>query len=233
VVREEAGQSRVEFPIGKLFYQTGGWISHPRVAFLDHPLRRDDEGSVSVVDLTGKSRILSTGWETVWGLAWAPSGDEIWFTGTKVGYGRYLAAVSLKGKERLVAREPGTLTLQDVARDGHVILTRDVPRLEWWVSLPAKPRSATLLGWIGRRRKIFPLTARLSCLRNREKLAAKIAAPTCGILTDLPPFAWEMDLDSHFRPTRNLFWVDFRNRRCSSRFFRRELENQEFSLSTK
>jgi Tol biopolymer transport system component len=156
VIRQEAGQSRLEFPIGKILFQSGGWISHPRVApngeavaFLNHPIRRDDAGAVMVVDLSGKARVLSTGWETVWGLAWAPSGDEIWFTGTKIGYGRYLAAVSLSGKERLLAREPGTLTLQDVARDGHVILTRDVPRVGMVGVAPGevKERDLSWLDW--------------------------------------------------------------------------------------
>ena len=156
VIREEKGQSRIEFPIGKVLYQTGGWISHPRVspkgdliAFLDHPVRRDDAGSVAVVDLSGKSQILSTGWGTVWGLAWAPSGEEVWFTGSKVGYGRYLTAVNLKGRERLLAREPGTLTLQDIGRDGHVILTRDVPRVGMVGVAPgeSKERDLSWLDW--------------------------------------------------------------------------------------
>lgn len=136
VVREFGGQSRLEYPIGKVLYQTGGWISHPRVspnndmvAFIEHPVRRDDAGSVAVVDLAGKAKTLSTGWETVWGLGWAPKGTEIWFSSTRLGYGRYLSAVNLSGKERLLAREPGTLTLQDIARDGRVLLTRDVPRV--------------------------------------------------------------------------------------------------------
>jgi Tol biopolymer transport system component/predicted Ser/Thr protein kinase len=136
VVREFGGQSRLEYPIGKVLYETGGWISHPRIspsgdmiAFIDHPVRRDDAGSIAVVDLAGKAKILSAGWETVWGLGWAPKGGEIWFSSTKLGYGRYLSGVSVSGKERLLAREPGTLTLQDVARDGRVLLTRDVPRV--------------------------------------------------------------------------------------------------------
>jgi len=136
VVREQAGQSRLEYPIGKVLYQTGGWISHPKVspnndtvAFIEHPVRRDDAGSIAVVDLSGKKKTLSTGWETAWGLAWAPKGNEIWFSSTRIGYGRYLSAVTLSGKERLLAREPGTLTLQDVARDGRVLVTRDVPRV--------------------------------------------------------------------------------------------------------
>jgi serine/threonine protein kinase/Tol biopolymer transport system component len=136
VVREFGGQSRLEYPIGKVLYQTGGWISHPRVspnndavAFIEHPVRRDDAGSIAMVDLSGKKKTLSSGWETVWGLSWAPKGTEILFCSTKLGYGRYLSAVNLSGKERLLAREPGTLTLQDVARDGRVLLTRDVPRV--------------------------------------------------------------------------------------------------------
>ena len=136
VVREFGGQSRLEYPIGKILYETGGWISHPRVspnndmvAFIEHPIRRDDAGSIAVVDLAGKKKTLSSGWETAWGLGWSPKGTEIWFSSTRLGYGRYLCAVNLSGKERLLAREPGTLTLQDVARDGRVLLTRDVPRV--------------------------------------------------------------------------------------------------------
>ena len=53
-------------PVGKVLYETGGWISHPRVspkgdmiAFLDHPVQGDDSGSVAVVDLTGKKKTLT------------------------------------------------------------------------------------------------------------------------------------------------------------------------------
>jgi dipeptidyl aminopeptidase/acylaminoacyl peptidase len=99
------------------------------VAFIEHPVRRDDAGSIAVVDLSGKKQTLSTGWETAWGLGWSPNGNEIWFSSTRIGYGRYLSAVNLSGKERLLAREPGTLTLQDVAKDGRVLITRDVPRV--------------------------------------------------------------------------------------------------------
>src|SRR5271165_6269453 len=107
VVREVGGLSRVEYPIGKVLYQTGGWLSHPRVspkgdlvAFIEHPVRRDDAGSIATVDPSGRKKTLSTGWETAWGLGWSPNGNEIWFSSTRVGYGRYLSAVTLSGKER-------------------------------------------------------------------------------------------------------------------------------------
>jgi Tol biopolymer transport system component len=156
VIREFGGQSRLEYPIGKVLYQTGGWLSHARVspkgdliAFIEHPLRRDDAGSIAIVDLAGKKTTLSAGWETVWGLSWSSTGSEIWFTSTRIGYGRYLSAVDLKGKERLLAREPGTLTLQDVARDGRVLLTRDVPRVGMVGLAPGatKERDLSWLDW--------------------------------------------------------------------------------------
>jgi eukaryotic-like serine/threonine-protein kinase len=154
VVREFGGLSRLEYPIGKVLYQTGGWLSHPRVgpkgdvvAFIEHPVRRDDAGSIAVVDLSGKKKTLSTGWETAWGLGWSPNGSEIWFSSTRLGYGRYLSAVSLSGKERLLAREPGTLTLQDVARDGRVLITRDVPRVGM-VGMTAGSSKERDLSWL-------------------------------------------------------------------------------------
>jgi eukaryotic-like serine/threonine-protein kinase len=156
VVRELAGLSRLEYPPGKVLYQTGGWLSHPRVnpkgdmvAFIEHPVRRDDAGSIAVVDLSGKKKTLSTGWETAWGLGWSPNGSEIWFSSTRIGYGRYLSAVNLSGRERLLAREPGTLTLQDVAKDGRVLITRDVPRVGM-VGMTAgntKDRDLSWLDW--------------------------------------------------------------------------------------
>jgi predicted Ser/Thr protein kinase len=59
VVRDVGGRNRLEYPVGKVLYETGGWISHPRispkgdmVAFLDHSLQGDDSGSVAIVDLS-------------------------------------------------------------------------------------------------------------------------------------------------------------------------------------
>ncbi len=55
VVRDVKGRNCLEFPIGHVLYETGGWISHPRIsprgdriAFLDHPIPADDSGRVAV-----------------------------------------------------------------------------------------------------------------------------------------------------------------------------------------
>jgi serine/threonine protein kinase/dipeptidyl aminopeptidase/acylaminoacyl peptidase len=134
---DEGGFAKLEFPAGKLVYKTPGWIGDlriapkgDRIAFLDHPVRGDDGGSVAVADLSGARTTLSSGWVSAQGLAWSPSGEEIWFTATKAGVGRALHAVDLSGRERLLARVPATLTLFDTARDGRVLLKREIARTE-------------------------------------------------------------------------------------------------------
>ncbi len=156
VVRDVGGRNRLEFPIGKVLYETVGWISHPRVsprgdriAFLDHPLPGDDGGSVAVVDLAGNKRTLSSGWITTQGLAWSPNGEEIWFTASDVGSARGLYAVTLSGQRRVVARVPGVLTLYDVWQDGRILLGRGTWRREV-TGLSAgdtKERDLTWLDW--------------------------------------------------------------------------------------
>jgi eukaryotic-like serine/threonine-protein kinase len=154
VVRDVEGQNCLEYPIGKVLYKTAGWISHPRfspngqsIAFIDHPQRRDDMGSVAMIDLKGIRKTLSDGWESVQGLAWSPAGAEVWFTSTTVSNDRFLNGVTLTGKKRLLAREPGTLTLQDIAPDGRVLLTRDVTRVGM-VGVPPGGTKETDLSWL-------------------------------------------------------------------------------------
>jgi serine/threonine protein kinase/Tol biopolymer transport system component len=137
VVRDMGGRNRLELPIGKPLYQTGGWIGHPRVspkgdyiAFADHPLQGDDSGSLAVVDLAGNKKLLSSQWFTIQGIAWAPDSKEIWFTASKSGTDRTLYATSLDGKQRIVARLPGALMLLDIAKDGRVLLVRATWRRE-------------------------------------------------------------------------------------------------------
>jgi serine/threonine protein kinase/Tol biopolymer transport system component len=131
VVHEVNGRKQLEFPLGKILYQADGWIGNPRIgpnadliAFIDHPQPRDDGGAVAIVDLAGKKRTLSDGWDSIQGLAWSPKGDEIWFSATRTGGDRSLYAVNLAANVRLLARVPGELTLLDVGRQGSVLLTR-------------------------------------------------------------------------------------------------------------
>ncbi|MEO8190269.1 MAG: protein kinase [Acidobacteriota bacterium] len=136
VVRDVDGKSRLEYPMGTILYQTSGHISYARlspkgdrIAFLDHGFPLDDAGTVAVIDLAGVKKTLTGPWASEHGLAWAPSGKEIWFSATEAGANRSLYAVSLTGKLRVVARVPGGLKLHDIAKSGRVLLTRESPRV--------------------------------------------------------------------------------------------------------
>ena len=127
------GKCRVEWPIGKTVYETDeGWINFLRVsprgdavAFLEHPTRWDDQGMVAVVDRKGEHRVLAKGFVSAAGLAWSPSGDEVWFTASEHGETRAVQAVSLAGQRRELLQLPTNATLHDVARDGRMLLTHD------------------------------------------------------------------------------------------------------------
>jgi len=153
VVHHLAGQSRLEYPIGKVLYQTNGWISHIRfsprgdmIGFLDHPMWSEDRGAVAVIDLAGTKKILSSGWESLQGLAWSPKGDEIWFTAAKSGLQRDLFAVNISGKQRTILRVPAGLTLHDIASDGRVLLTFGQERNQM-VAFSAREKSLVDLSW--------------------------------------------------------------------------------------
>ncbi len=156
VVRDMGGKQRLEFPLGHVLYESTGWISHPRIspkgdtiAFLDHPVYHDDRGVVSVVDMAGRKRVLSTGWECEEGLAWSPDGTEVWFSAAESGIQRRIYAVDLSGHQRLIFRAPGGVTLQDVAPDGRVLLTRDEQRAGIMALAPGttKEQDLSWLDW--------------------------------------------------------------------------------------
>jgi Tol biopolymer transport system component len=155
VVHFDAGQIKLEYPIGKVLYQTSGWISDIRfsprgdkIAFLNHPYFPDDRGWVSVIDLSGNNTVLTGEWEAEDGLAWSPDGNEIWFTATRAGINRSLYAVTPAGKLRLVLTVPGTLRLYDIYSDGRVLLSAGHERVGMIGATPdAKEHDLSWSGW--------------------------------------------------------------------------------------
>ena len=131
VVRRIDGLERLEFPVGKVLYQTSGFISDirfspsgDRIAFADHQVYADDAGAVATVDLDGRRTVLSEGWISVHGLAWTSDGSEIWFGGTKgqavSGDGIY--GVTSSGRLRTVLAGPSRYKVLDIASDGRVLI---------------------------------------------------------------------------------------------------------------
>ena len=72
---------RLEYPVGKVLFDSINWISHPKIspdgkwiAFGDHENPGgDDEGSVAVIGADGKEpeKKLSSGWESIEGIVWS------------------------------------------------------------------------------------------------------------------------------------------------------------------
>ena len=148
IVRRVAGVERLEYPPGKVLYETGGFVSHmrfspkgDRIAFVDHPLYADDIGSVNVVDLGGRrTPLLGENRAALRGLAWSPSGDEVWFTAAKANEDMAFWAVDLRGRERLLLAAPTGLVLLDVARDGRILIGRETSLRHVEALLPGNPR---------------------------------------------------------------------------------------------
>jgi hypothetical protein len=142
VVHHVGGKDRLEYPIGKVLFETAGWIQGPRfsadgrrIAFINHP-SSGDGGAIALVDQDGKFRKLAGGWATVQGLAWAPNG-EIWFTAVAQGIERELHAVTTDGRLRLVRTMQGTPALLDMAGSS-ALVTEDDYRSGLFALLPGQ-----------------------------------------------------------------------------------------------
>ncbi len=154
IVRDVEGKARIEYPIGKVLYETTGYVSDARlsrdnklIAFLDHPYPQDDSGVVAVLDARGAKKVLTSRWNKAGGLAWSPSGNEVWFTATDTGANLSLYAVNLSGVVRVIVRVPGGIRLQDVAPNGRVLMARGSSRVGTLGILPGDTRERDL-SWL-------------------------------------------------------------------------------------
>ena len=136
IVRDVGIKNRLEYPIGKVLFETTGWVGQIRVspkgdvvAFVDHPFPNDDGGRIAIVDPAGKKTNLTQIYATIQGLVWTPDGGEVWYTAAEGGFNRAVHAVTRGGKTRLVGRVPGISTIRDISKDGHVLMTNESARL--------------------------------------------------------------------------------------------------------
>jgi len=147
-------EDRIEYPIGKVLYKTGGYLTGLRVspkgdlvAFIEHPRRDDQRGTVCVVDRAGRKKSLTEEWRQLFSTLWSPNGEEVFFSGNRNGNGRETWRVDLAGRVRAAAWIPD---LEDVSRDGVVLdvggyrnMRRDV------VALVPGASKENNLSWLG------------------------------------------------------------------------------------
>jgi Tol biopolymer transport system component len=136
VVRAVGGKFRLEYPIGTVLYETDKrppMMPHVStdgklVAFFDFDAEVGDY-ALCVIGANHPRQVLSRGWRAIGALNWSPDNREVWFSGGQPGGDPALYAVTLTGVQRLVTQTGGMIVMQDVARDGRVLLSAVNSRL--------------------------------------------------------------------------------------------------------
>jgi serine/threonine protein kinase len=154
VVRALAGKFRLEYPIGTVLYETEKRPPMmPRVsadgklvAFFDFDVEVGDY-ALCVIGSNHPRQVLSRGWRAIGALNWSPDNREVWFSGGQPGGDPALYAVTLSGAQRLVSQTGGMIVMQDVARDGRVLLTTVNSRLGI-LYLPPNRAAQRDLAWL-------------------------------------------------------------------------------------
>ncbi|MGC2090507.1 MAG: hypothetical protein WA638_13815, partial [Candidatus Acidiferrales bacterium] len=132
-IREANGKFQVEFPLGKVIYESQTWLNFLRVsphgdavAFAQYSTDSADIGSVIILDKNGKQLARSEEYVSLEGIAWEPQGDRILYAASKTGgWADSLHALTLHGKDRTVLTLPGVLRVHDVSRNGRILLSQD------------------------------------------------------------------------------------------------------------
>jgi eukaryotic-like serine/threonine-protein kinase len=177
VVRSVGGKRQLEFPLGTPLFSSNGYIGFPRVsprgdmvAFFSAPTD-PVENELLVVDRRGAVRSLYKSY-ALSGLAWSPSGDEVWFT-EKFS----IWASPLSGGRRLVYSGLTSMALQDISPDGKLLMEVGDA---WWeiVFVPAASSPERELSW-----------ARVNILASLsdDGRRALVSAGFLGTLTYLQP----------------------------------------------
>jgi len=154
VVRAVSGRYRLEFPIGTVLYETERRPPMmPRVsadgklvAFFDFDVEVGDY-ALCVIGPNHPRQALSRGWRAIGALNWSPDNHEVWFSGGQPGGDPALYAVTLSGAQRKVSQTGGMIVMQDVARDGRVLLSTVNSRLGI-LYLPPNGEAQRDLAWL-------------------------------------------------------------------------------------
>ena len=155
IVRRVSEKVRLEFPAGRVLYETVGNIAFPRfsprgdrIAFLDYPAKGGHWGTVSVVDLQGNKSVWTPVYEEIEGLLWSASREELWYGGEGERGAIQLFAAAPGRKPRLVAPVPGDLTPLAADPGGRALFNRLTLRSRIACALPddSRPRDLADVG---------------------------------------------------------------------------------------
>src|SRR5262249_43946971 len=121
-VRAIGGKNRLEYPIGRVLYESSEFMSRPRFSPRGDLILVQEGDSFAVVDLKGSKRTLPSGLNGTSG--WSPTGREVWWTESEGGVTNF-EAIGLDGKRRRLASLPGIYFIQDISPEGALLLERE------------------------------------------------------------------------------------------------------------
>jgi len=123
---------QLEYPIGKVLYRANA-LDNLRfspdgkyLAFIAHDNASDDRGKAIVLRSSGEKVTESPLVESAQGLAWTPSGKQVWFT-SPLESGA-IRALDLSGKISSPLAVPGRLRMQDIAANGQLLVEQGLVR---------------------------------------------------------------------------------------------------------
>jgi hypothetical protein len=123
-------EGRLEYPIGHVLYKPEGRMYSVRAVPGGRFVVLEDQERppggpyrfvVSLLDRAGRRTVLSPGWRYWWNLSWSAATQEVFFAARRED-DFALHAVSLAGRERLVARIQGDFEVHDADARGRLLL---------------------------------------------------------------------------------------------------------------
>jgi eukaryotic-like serine/threonine-protein kinase len=158
IVRPVAGKKRLEFPVGRVLYETLTFLGAPRFSpkgdLIAVGTAANVSGGVSggvsvvVVGVDGKKR-TELRMPFGGGYVWSRSGEEILLFGGPSRSATDVRAVTLDGRERIMGRLPGAFLVHDIAADGRLLAER-VSETYSMVGLGSGQSSERDLSWLDR-----------------------------------------------------------------------------------
>ena len=151
VVRVEGARERLEYPLGRLRYESPAWIASPRISprggriffFEGVPFNGH---SLTVIDSAGHKSVLSPGLTDWWASVWSPDGKEVWlpeFRDPRRGDSP-ISAIDLSGRRRVLERGLFTADLNDISLAGRALVTV-FQQPEWTFGLVADQKAESRL----------------------------------------------------------------------------------------
>lgn len=142
VIRSVSGNYRIEYPSGRVKYETPHYIREVRfspdgskIAFIEP---HGGENDIVILE-GGRTTPIARGWgRGATGLAWRPDGQEIWITGTDTAAPPALHGVKLTGETRLIDRLTGSMKLYDISSAGRVLLSNGMWRAALELQTPGE-----------------------------------------------------------------------------------------------